>query len=148
MGVASHLPTTLLAGLAVAAILCRLPMFQRAYANHVQKMEDDAWLHEQCLIPDFFVRLRQHTSLCEQVRDTFNRPAALVALHACLPEVPWWGDWRAAAVFALLLVMGPSLVLPWYRRRCDQEAIHRMSCMFPNEAAFYGGYRPLCVKQP
>jgi hypothetical protein len=138
--------STLLVCATLAALFSRLPTFQRAYANHVQRMEDDEWLHGQCSDAEFFSRLRQHTGVCDQVRDTFNRPATLVALQACLPEIPWWGDWRAAAVALLFFLLGPSLMLPWYRRRCDQEQVRQMSCMFPHEAAFYGGYRPLGIK--
>ena len=138
--------TQTMVGCAVCAVLfARLPTFQRAYANHVQKMQDDEWLHKQCSMPEFFARLRQHTGVCEQVRETFNRPATLVALQACLPEVPWCVDWRAWATFALACMLAPSLFLPWYRRRCDKQQQAAMSCMFaPHETAFYGGYRPLC----
>ena len=98
--------STLLVCATLAALFSRLPTFQRAYANHVQRMEDDEWLHGQCSNAEFFSRLRQHTGVCDQVRDTFNRPATLVALQACLPEIPWWG--RLACCCSGVVVLPPG----------------------------------------
>ena len=45
----------------------RVPIFQKAYAQHAQRLEDDRWLHKQCSDPEFFTRMRQHADVCDTV---------------------------------------------------------------------------------
>jgi len=45
-----------------------ISIFRKAYAAHMQRMEDDAWLIQQCADPQFASRmLRQHNDICSQV---------------------------------------------------------------------------------
>ena len=122
-------------------ILGRVPIFQLAYAEHLQRLEDDTWLQSQCRDPQFFTRMRQHTDVCEHVRASFQQPAVLVGLQACIPvgmgdmfPVLEWQTWAAAAVVMLFLV--PNVLLPMYRasedRREQIRVMQACSPMLPN----------------
>lgn len=138
---------------AIAAIwmLGRVPLFQKAYTEHLQKMADDTWLHRQCSQPDFFTNMRQHTSVCETVRETFNRPALLVALQACIPVElkDVWPEklmvigWQTALCLALLMAITPGILLPIYKQRQDaaeRDRVLRM-CSASLQIPYYA---PLC----
>ena len=107
-------------------LLGRVPIFQRAYSEHLQRLEDDTWLQAQCKDPQFFVRMRQHTNVCEHVRASFQQPAVLVGLQACIPVslediCPTW-EWQTWAVVAgVVLVLVPNVILPMYRAREDKR---------------------------
>jgi hypothetical protein len=100
--------------------LTRIPAFFAAYTDHVQALEDDAWLRTQCADPLFVSRMRRHHDVCERARASFRQPALLVALQACfptewqalLPSISW--EWGCLA--ALVLFTAPGLfLLPLYR---------------------------------
>ncbi len=101
-------------------VLGRIPIFQKAYADHIQRLEDDMWLQTQCRDPEFFSRMRQHTDVCEHVRASFQQPALLVGLQACMPVdfqdfIPTmeWQTWAVIAIGILILI--PNVFLPLYR---------------------------------
>lgn len=107
-------------------LLGRVPIFQLAYSEHLQRLEDDTWLQAQCKDPQFFVRMRQHTDVCERVRASFQQPAVLVGLQACIPVglddiCPVW-EWQTWAVVAgVVLLLVPNVILPLYRAREDRR---------------------------
>ena len=101
-------------------ILGKIPIFQKAYADHLQRLEDDTWLQTQCRDPEFFSRMRQHTDVCEHVRASFQQPAILVGLQACIPVdfqdfIPTmeWKTWVVVVIGTLILI--PNVLLPLYR---------------------------------
>lgn len=120
----------------LAWVLSKVPVFQRAYAAHKQKLLDDAWLRAQCNQPAFFARMRQHTDVCDRVQDAFNRPPILVGLQACFPEeigelFPIIG-WRALAVMALfVVVVSPTLLVPIWKARSDRRQIEKLQTSLP-----------------
>ena len=102
----------------------RVPIFQKAYAQHAQRLDDDRWLHKQCSDPQFFTRMRQHADVCDTVRTSFRTPAMLAGLQACLPAelrdmLP--DGWRAVALGALLMLAAPSVLLPMCRSHSDRR---------------------------
>jgi hypothetical protein len=106
--------------LSIVWILGRIPIFQKAYVEHLQRLEDDTWLQTQCRDPEFFSRMRQHTDVCEHVRASFQQPALLVGLHACMPinlqdfiPVMEWQTWCVLMIGILILI--PNVILPLYR---------------------------------
>lgn len=127
-------PCTLSAAISAAVfsvwLLGRLPIFQRAYSEHIQRLEDDAWLQAQCGDPHFISRMRQHADVCDRVRASFQQPALLVGLQACVPSelkdlLPSVG-WESVALAALLLVAAPSVLLPYFRARSDRHDRDRL----------------------
>ena len=106
-----NISTIMSIGMCLVWLLGKVPVFQRAYSEHLQRLEDDTWLQAQCSDPQFFTRMRQHTDVCEHVRASFQQPAILVGLQACIPveledffPVLEWQTWAAVAVVMLLLV--------------------------------------------
>lgn len=101
-------------------ILTHIPIFHRAYTEHQQRLDDDHWLRTQCADPQFFSKLRRHTSLCDDARDAFARPAWLVGLQACMPtHLPSLG-WEGVVVVGLVLLLAPGILLPIIRTRAEQ----------------------------
>ena len=98
------------------------PVYHKAYTDHMQRLEDDAWLQTQCSDPQFIVRMRQHADVCDRVRATFQQPAFLVGIHAVCPKL----GWEALAAAVTLLLIAPSVILPYYRDRMDRLDRDRM----------------------
>ncbi len=112
-------------------VLGRIPVFHAAYVQHLQQLEDDAWLRTQCADPVFVSRMMRHHDVCQRVRESFRHPAFLVAMQACIPS-----EWQAllpsvgweTVLFMLLLVilLAPTVLLPLYRMRRDRFDHARM----------------------
>jgi hypothetical protein len=98
------------------------PVYHKAYTDHMQRLEDDAWLQTQCSDPQFIVRMRQHADVCDRVRATFQQPAFLVGIQAVCPKL----GWEALAAAVTLLLIAPSVILPYYRDRMDRLDRDRM----------------------
>jgi hypothetical protein len=118
--------TLLSIGMCFMWLLGKVPVFQLAYSEHLQRLEDDTWLQDQCRDPQFFTRMRQHTDVCEHVRASFQQPAILVGLQACIPmdvedflPALEWQTWAADSVVMLLLI--PNVLLPLYRASEDRR---------------------------
>lgn len=122
-----NLPLAALGFAAVVCALARLPSFQRAYAEHRQRIADEEWLRTQCDDPQFIARLRHHPDVCDRARASFQQSPLLVGLQAMLPatELPHVG-WEAMAIMALLLLAAPSVLLPYFRAYCDRKDRDRM----------------------
>ena len=72
----------------------------------------------------FISRLRQHPEVCDRVRASYEQPAVLVGLQACVPsEIKDFMTWEMLVV---LLILAPSLLLPYYRSRRDRRDRDRM----------------------
>ncbi len=106
-------------------VLGRIPVFHAAYVQHLQRLEDDAWLRTQCADPIFVSRMMRHHDVCQRVRESFRQPAFLVAMQACVPSewqalLPSVG-WETLLFLALLLfLLAPTVLLPLYRVRRDR----------------------------
>lgn len=55
--------------------------FHLAYSSHTAKKNDDKWLLTKCSEPDFFIRLKQHTDLCDSITKNAQSNAILFALN-------------------------------------------------------------------
>ena len=120
-----------LAGLTVGALfaiwaITRVPVFQRAYVEHQQRLEDDAWLRKQCADPHFVNNMRRHTSVCDDTRAAFARPPWIVAMQACLPDTPPTLGWEGVALVGLVLFLLPSLLWPVLRARYEHQEHQRV----------------------
>ena len=117
-----NIGTALLSMTAVLIFFFCWPAYHKAYTEHLQRLEDDAWLQTQCSDPQFIVRMRQHADVCDRVRATFQQPAFLIGMRAMCPQF----GWEAVAVTLLLLLIAPSVLLPYYRDRMDRLDRDRM----------------------
>jgi hypothetical protein len=103
--------------------LGRMPVFHRAYSDHMQRLEDDAWLEAQCNDPQFISRMRQHADVCQRVRASFQEPAILVGLQACFNMTM---TWEMVGITAIFVIVVPTIMLPYYRAHCDRHDRDRM----------------------
>jgi len=111
----------------------RVHMFQFAYATQQQQRDNDKWLLSQCSDDAFYHNMKHHSDICEQVSHESQRSLWLAAVdhvvrntHACgyqsclsiLEDSLAWVLSRGMLVAggaALLLVVTPTLTLPFYR---------------------------------
>lgn len=111
-------------------VVGRVPVFHKAYTDHLRTLEDDAWLRAQCADPVFVSRMIRHHDVCERVRESFQQPAALVALQACIPS-EWQAllpavSWELIVLVAVVLLLAPGILLPLYRAHQDHTDHARM----------------------
>lgn len=108
----------------------RIPIFQHAYAQEEKRIKDDEWLLQQCNLPEFFIRMSQHSNICERLLQQLHivkEPVWIVALRACLPQsisyvCPWNVTWQTWILFISgILFMVPSILWPWYCAREHTE---------------------------
>ena len=105
-------------------IMMKFPIYQRAYHDHQEYLDNTEWLFKQCQDPAYVVHMRPDS--CQHVIDAFQQAPWLVATRACLPrswpEVPW-PVWLALLLFFLL---GPTVLLPMYKARQDAREHKRL----------------------
>jgi hypothetical protein len=65
--------------------------FQTEHAAARQKLMDDQWLLEKCGQPDFYMRLKQHTDLCESVEANARRNILLYSVTGALQKTQLCG---------------------------------------------------------
>lgn len=119
------------AGLTTTAVVAlwaatRVPVFHRAYVEHQQRLEDDAWLRAQCADPHFVNNMRRHTSVCDDARAAFARPPWIVGMQACLPDTPPSLGWEGVALVGLVLFLLPGLLWPLLRARYEHREHQRV----------------------
>jgi hypothetical protein len=64
---------------------------QTEHAAARQKLMDDQWLLEKCGQPDFYMRLKQHTDLCESVEANARRNILLHSVTSALQKTQLCG---------------------------------------------------------
>ena len=52
-------------------LITRAYALHEAYVAEVGKRSDERWLLDQCLDPEFYANLKQHSNLCTEVRFFF-----------------------------------------------------------------------------
>jgi hypothetical protein len=121
----------LLLALLLLWLVGRTPRFYSAYMQHMQTLEDDAWLRTQCQDPIFVSRMMRHHDVCERVRESFRQPAFLVALQACCVPSEWQAlmpsvGWETVCLVSFILLLAPGILLPLYRMQKDRVDHARM----------------------
>ena len=105
-----------------------------------QRLMDDQWLLEKCGEPDFYMRLKQHTDLCEGVEANARRSillhsftAALGSAQLCgfdscvnianaIVDVILRGGLITVSVAVAIMFVLPTLFIIMYRRFVDSVA--------------------------
>jgi hypothetical protein len=64
---------------------------QTEHAADRQRLMDDQWLLQQCGQPDFYMRLKQHTDLCESVEANARRNILLHSITSALQKTQLCG---------------------------------------------------------
>ena len=138
----------LLSGLIIINFLFAL---QTEHASARQKLLDDKWLLEQCGEPDFYMHLKQHTDLCENVEANARRNILLHSVTSALQKTKLCGfdscetlaikfvdTLMRGGVFMLscliiLLVAVPCMIVILYRNFVEKIA---EVCAHPPLSAF------------
>lgn len=99
-----------------------------AYVSEMGRRIDEKWLLSQCDDPEFYANMKQHSTLCTQVRDNARAnlwiramgKVALKGLNLCGRETSCTDlayriasriGWQATAAASLLLLAAPNLIV-------------------------------------
>jgi hypothetical protein len=117
---------TLFVFLTMITIMFKLPVFERAYMQHQQHLQEEAWLHTKCQDPDFFAQMRhRNADMCADVQALFQQSAWWLALKECVPFSP---QYCLVIGFIFCLFLLPTFLLPLYQAqqdRWEQQRIFR-----------------------
>lgn len=123
-------------------------MLHHAYAAGHQLREDESWLLEQCDLHEFYHNMKQHSSLCDEVKAKHNSIIFLDALQhvvnntylcgyqtctSLLTALLDWAMGRGAMITiwaAGILLVFPTLFVPIWRRFINSQADHRMHQLY------------------
>jgi hypothetical protein len=124
-----------------ALIICNfLYVLHTEHSSARQRLMDDQWLLKQCGEPDFYIRLKQHTDLCEGVEANARRSILLHSFSAALRTAQLCGFYSCTTIAQIivdtifrggiitlamtitLLFMLPMLCMVMYRKFVDTVA--------------------------
>lgn len=129
-------------------LVSRIHMLHHAYAAGHQLREDESWLLEQCDLHEFYHNMKQHSSLCDEVKAKHNSIIFLDALQhvvnntylcgyqtctSLLTALLDWAMGRGAMITiwaAGILLVFPTLFVPIWRRFINSQADHRMHQLY------------------
>jgi len=146
-GCASILFTLTVAWLVTFAVSRAHMMFQ-AYTDFQEVREDESWLLGQCRESDFYSRMKQHSSLCDEVAHKAKDVILLQAMrhvidhsYLCgydpcselLDRLFAWALGRGLVIttlLSLMLLLGPICLMPAYRRHMNMLADERVKQLY------------------
>ena len=112
-------------------VVTKAPVFQHAYTTQMFKQTDNAWLYKQCKEPSFYSNMRQHTGVCELVRQTFAVSPIMAGVQACFPSPTYaptsgWNKVFIGIALGMCIMMAPTVLLPMLQRRNAQHQIDKL----------------------
>ena len=129
-------------------LVSRIHMLHEAYVAGHQLRQDENWLLEQCDLHEFYHNMKQHSSLCDEVKAKHNSIIFLDALQHVVNNTYLCGyqpcstllsaliDWvmgRGAIItvyIAIFMLIMPTLFVPVWRRFINTQADHRMHQLY------------------
>lgn len=84
LALAKHVTTICMVVFTALVVFNFLYVLHTEHATARQRLLDDQWLFERCGEPDFYIRLKQHTDLCEGVEANARRSILLHSFTAAL----------------------------------------------------------------
>ena len=124
----------------ILVIINFLYALQIEHAAARQKLMDDQWLLEKCGEPDFYMRLKQHTDLCESVEANARRNILLHCVTSALQNTQLCGFASCESIavklvdtlmkggvfmlacFIVLLIAVPCMIVVLYRNFVEKIA--------------------------
>jgi len=129
---------------AAAFVLSRIHMMYQAYTDLSEVRDDESWLLGQCATHEFYSRMKQHSSLCDEVKHKAKDVIMLRAIRHVIDNSYLCGYEPCSAIVdsfivwalgrglvltiavVLLLVFGPACLMPVYRRQMNARADERV----------------------
>jgi len=123
-------------------------MMFEAYSNFTEAREDESWLLGQCSGSEFCSRMKQHSSLCDEVT---HKAKIIILLQAvrhgidnsylcgydpCADLLDRLASWTLgrglvlSMLCMLLLVFGPVCLVPFYHRQMNTMADQRVKELY------------------
>jgi hypothetical protein len=95
---------------AFTIVSTRVYIFHNAYIHHLQTVEDELWIREQCKDPEFYAHLAAHSVLCQNVFENARKNTLLVALNETVSTASACGTIGCWELLAFVQNGGLSLV--------------------------------------
>lgn len=120
-------------------LVVRLVVFMEAWHEALAIQSDEAWLLRRCSDAEFYLNMRRHTDLCDQVQRNAARSPFLYALgavaktahvcgrHSCTEIVAWLGEggWTTLLWMGIAVVLG-NMLLSTLQRFCSLKRDPRL----------------------
>jgi hypothetical protein len=132
---------TLCSGLWIVALVVNFTVVVKNEVSLLhEKQLEDRWLLHQCEDPVFAARLQNYNDPCAHARHRMQMNIHIIAFHRALDQVFLCGSYSCEAlvwlllekvrsnliifffVFILVLILVPTMVLPFWRRWTDHVA--------------------------
>lgn len=128
--------------------LSRAHMLLQAYTDLCEVRDDESWLLQQCKADEFYSKMKQHSALCDEVAHKARDVLVLKAMRhvidnsflcgydpcvELLDRAVQWSMGRGllfTTCVVAVVVFGPVLVLPMYRRQINALADDRVKRMY------------------
>ena len=91
---------------AVSFCVSRVFVFYEAYSSFLSILKDEEWLRQQCMLPEFYSNMRQHTDLCSAVRLNAERSPILIAMNEVANTAHLCGRYSCAEAITMLSSAG------------------------------------------
>lgn len=101
---------TMLAIWTIGLLISRVYIFHTAYIHHLQTIEEEKWLLEQCSDPVFAANLKTHIDICTSVQENTKKNGLLIALHASLQASSLCGVLSCWEIMVYLQSGGVSMI--------------------------------------
>jgi hypothetical protein len=126
----------------------RVHMMYQAYTDMHEVRDDESWLLGQCAKHEFYSRMKQHSTLCDEVTHNAKDLIILRAIRhvidnsylcgyepcsAIVDNFIVWALGRGLVLtvgLVLLLVFGPVCLVPAYRRQMNMLADERVKELY------------------
>lgn len=126
----------------------RMHMLWQAYSDLNEVRDDESWLLQQCRADEFYSKMKQHSALCDEVAHKAKDVLVLKALHhvidnsylcgydpctELLDRMVTWALGRGimfTSCVVLVMVMGPVLLFPVYRRQLHSMQEERARALY------------------
>jgi len=129
-------------------VASRVHMMYQSYTDMHEVREDESWLLGQCARHEFYSRMKQHSSLCDEVTHKAKDIIILQAIrhvmdnsYLCgyepcstiVDNLMVWALGRGlvlTVVIAVVLLFGPVCLMPVYRRQMNTIADQRVKELY------------------
>ncbi len=123
----------------IGFILTRVELFHEDLRSEELKREREAWLIQVCRKPEFYTHMKHHSALCDEVEVHAKGSVYMTAaIHLvqntylcgyvpCATALDYVLEWMSGhtmlfACAAALIMLLPTLVLPFYREHTNYTA--------------------------
>lgn len=91
------------------------------------RQRDGAWLYEQCLQPEFAIKLSQHSDACQQIKTLFQKTPLQIALNKQFQNFVLYESFVQTFCLSIILLMIFFILIPPYLSIIERRERERLS---------------------